>query len=92
MLAVSPVISLENDPAPVPSAVWESEVVGPDVVLQQTPRIVISSPPESVIFPPDIALTDKRFEIAAVVRTGSVAALVVKDISFPYAVPALFVA
>ena len=49
-------MELANDPVPVPSAVFEPEIVGPVVVLQQTPLAVTDVPPLLVILPPLVAV------------------------------------
>jgi len=54
--AANPFKLLANRPVPVPSVVFESEIVGLAVVLQQTPLTVTDAPPSEVIFPPEKAL------------------------------------
>jgi hypothetical protein len=81
-----------NTPVPVASEVFGLLVVGFAVVAQQVPLAVIAPPPSAVIFPPDTAVV-KPIEVAVVVvSVGNTTGLVVKVSSFPYAVPALFVA
>ncbi|MCP4569166.1 MAG: hypothetical protein GY841_16450, partial [FCB group bacterium] len=65
-------------------------VVGLGEVLKQTPLTVTEAPPFEVTFPPLTAVIDVTLPAAVVVTVGMVR--VVKDISFPYAVPTLFVA
>ena len=66
--------------------------VGLVVVAQQTPLAVTAAPPSAEIFPPETAVV-KVIELAiVVVRVGTTTGLVVNDISFPYAVPAVLVA
>ncbi len=75
-----------------PSVVlFDLRISGSAVVPQTTPLTVIAEPPSEVITPPETALVASSAEIATVVRVGAVAR-VVNEISFPYAVPALFVA
>lgn len=78
-------------PIPAPSVVFVFEMVGPVVVLQQTPLAVMVPPPSIVIFPPEVADEDVIAVIAVVVIVERLA-VVVNENSFPYAVPALFVA
>ena len=82
---------LVNKPVPVPSSVLLSLMVGFADVLQQTPLAVTEAPPSEVTFPPLDALVEV-IEDTAVVETVGVVVDVVKVISLPYAVPALFVA
>ena len=79
-------------PIPAVSEVLALAVVGAVVVAQQTPLAVIAPPPSAVIFPPETAEVKVIELIAVVVRVGATIELVVNEISFPYAVPALFVA
>ena len=72
----------------VPSIVFELAVVGAVEVLQQTPCAVIAAPPVAVTVPPELAVV-AAIEVTAVVVTVG-AYIVVKIISFPYAVPELF--
>ena len=68
-------------------------MVGLALVDHTTPLVETAEPPSEVIFPPEMAVV-VEMELADIVltvgRTNDV--LVVKDISFPYPVPALFVA
>ncbi len=57
-------------PAPVPSEVRLSAVVGLPVVFQHMPLEVISVPPSLVIFPPVDADVVVIFVKAVVVKTG----------------------
>jgi hypothetical protein len=77
-----PVTELVKLPAPVPSAVFVSPVVGLPVVFQHTPRAVMGAPPSEVIFPPEEAVVGFVVELLKVVNTGKVAD-VVTDCSFP---------
>ena len=86
-----PVISLVNVPVPVPSLVLLSAVVGLAVVDQHTPLAVTGDPPSDVTFPPEVAVVAVTFVTAVVVTVAPIAS-VVKVTSFPYAVPASFVA
>ena len=52
MIADSPVRLLTNDPVPVPSEVWLSDIVGLTLVLQQTPLTITTAPPSEDTFPP----------------------------------------
>lgn len=45
----NPVMLLANSPVPVPSEVFESEIVGLDNVLQQIPRAVTAAFPSEFI-------------------------------------------
>ena len=45
-------MELVNDPVPVPSAVWLSDIVGSGEVLQQIPLAVTVASPSEVTFPP----------------------------------------
>ena len=60
-------------------------------VLQHIPLVVTSDPPFEVISPPADAVVRVMAEAAVVVKEGAIGK-VVKVRSFPYAVPALFVA
>jgi hypothetical protein len=62
------------------------------VVAQQTPLAVTAAPPSAVIVPPEVAELTVIAVTAVVVRDGTTTEFVIKVISFPYAVPALFVA
>ena len=80
---------------PVPSFVKELAIVGLIVVAQQTPLAVTEAPPSVDILPPDIAVVFAIFVTEVVLLTvGTTIGLfkVVNEISFPYPVPALFVA
>jgi hypothetical protein len=78
-------------PVPDPLLVLLSAIVGLVVVLQQTPLAVTGAPPSSVILPPLVAVTAVIAD-AAVVVIDATPSRVVKLTSFPYPVPALFVA
>ena len=80
-----------NTPEPSPSVVWLSVTNGLLLVFQHIPRAVTGAPPSVVIFPPETAEFDVM-EVAGVVVSEGVLALLLKVISFPYAVPAEFVA
>lgn len=94
MFAVNPFMALVNEPVPVPSVVRVLAIVGPVLVFQHTPRAVIAAPPSELILPPAAAEEEVMVFIAVVVRVGSEGPPdgVVKAISEPYPVPALFVA
>jgi len=66
-------------------------ITGLVVVPQQTPLAVIAPPPSLVIFPPLTAVEEVIDDMAVVVIEGRTE-LVLQITSFPYAVPALFVA
>jgi hypothetical protein len=83
-----------KDPIPEPLLVFVvKDMVGFGLVDHTTPLAVTAEPPSEVIFPIDMAVV-VEIELADIVltvgRTNDV--LVVKVISFPYPVPALFVA
>ena len=69
-----------------------SPVVGFAFSDQQTPLEVIAVPPSEVIVPPDDDEVKLISVISTVVITGATRAVVVIEISLPYAVPALLVA
>jgi hypothetical protein len=79
-------------PVPVASDVLEAVMVGSAVVAQQTPLAVMSPPPSAVMFPPETAVVRVIAVTGVVVRVGTTIGLVVNETSFPYEVPALFVA
>ena len=81
---------LTKAPLPFPSDVLLPLVAGFCNVPQQTPRTVMFPPPSLVIFPPDVAEFNVIPDTSEVVSTGRETAVVVKFISFPYAVPATF--
>lgn len=57
---------LVKDPVPVPSEVFELDIVGVAVEAQQTPRAVISSPPSFHISPPpnvDVAVEPETSDV-----------------------------
>ncbi len=55
--------------------------------------MVIEAPPSELTFPPEIAVVEVIAEIEDVVNVGeTVVEFVIKITSFPYPVPALFVA
>jgi hypothetical protein len=79
-------------PIPAVSEVLELAVVGAVVVAQQTPLAVIVPPPSAVTFPPETAVVKAIELMAVVVTVGAAIETVTNEISFPYAVPTLFVA
>ena len=79
-------------PVPVPLLVWLPVAIGPEDVPQHTPLAVTVPLPSSVTLPPDAAVVAAIALMAVVVTVGNTTAIVVKVISFPYAVPASFVA
>ena len=82
---------LLNVPVPVPLFVFvPSATVGFVFVLQHTPLAVTGDPPSEEMLPPDKAVVGAIDVTGLVVRTGGF--IVVKGISFPYPVPAPFVA
>ena len=83
---------LVNGPLPVPFVVLLPATVGFADVDQQTPLAVTPAPPFDVTFPPDTAVVAVIEEAAVVVTDGTTIGFVSKTISFPYAVPAEFVA
>lgn len=85
---------LVNAPVPDPSVVVELAVVGFMVVDQHIPFAVTAEVPPYVTFPPELAVVVPIPEMTVVVTVGRATggASVVKEISFPYAVPAAFVA
>ena len=64
---------LEKLPAPSPSEVLLSAIVGVVPVLQHIPRLVTVAPPSSVIFPPLVAEVGVIFEPVVVVKMGIIA-------------------
>ena len=84
----------EKEPLPVPFKVFVgSEISGLGFVDQTTPLAVIGDPPSEVILPPLFAADEVMALTGRVVMEGSEGAVtVLKDSSFPYPVPALFVA
>jgi len=87
-----PVIFDVKLPLPLPLDVKLSLVVGDEVNAQHIPLEVTAPPPLSEIFPPETADDDVIDVIAVVVRVAGCTGRVVKESSFPYAVPAVFVA
>ena len=85
-------ILLVNVPVPVPSDVLLFSVVGFTDVDQHTPLSLTEAPPSEVTIPPDAAVVWETELAAVVVNTGTTREVVVTEISFPYAVPALLVA
>jgi hypothetical protein len=83
---------LVNIPAPVPSEVNASLIVGLAISAQQTPLAVTLAPPVAEIFPPEVAVVYVTAVGTVVVRVGTDKRLVENETSFPYPVPALFVA
>ena len=80
-----------NAPGPAPSTVLLPEIVGFAELLQHTPLAVTVDPLRFVILPPDVAVVEVIEFIGAVVRIG-MPTVVVKEISFPYAVPPALIA
>ena len=74
-----------------PSSVLLSAIVGVPVVFQQKPCCVGSGEPRSVISPFPVAVV-VVISVTAWVVTVEACALVGKETSLPYDVPALFVA
>ena len=72
-------MELANDPVPVPSAVFEPEIVGPVVVLQQTPRAVTVNPPSLVTLPPVSAASEVIEVITFVVTAGRLLTVTVTE-------------
>ena len=70
MLGFRPVIILIKFPVPVLSEVFESDVVGPGFVLQQTPRADTAAPSELTL-PPDQAEYCVTTLDVVVVNTGA---------------------
>ena len=62
----------EKFPDPLPNEVFEPEIVGFWLVLQQTPRSVTGDPPSLEILPPHIAVVEVMDDASAVVKTGAV--------------------
>jgi hypothetical protein len=83
-----------KEPVPIPFDVLVDEViVGLVLVDQTTPLAVMDAPPSEIILPPEVALVVVMELADSVVKVGrTTGVLVVKVISFPYPVPALFVA
>ena len=81
-------------PVPDPLLVFVvKEMVGFVLVDHTTPLVVMEAPPSEVILPPVMAEV-VVMELANIVLTvgRTISVLVLKVISFPYPVPALFVA
>ena len=55
MFGERPVILPVKIPNPVPLLVFESDIVGNCVVLQQTPRAIIAAPPSANTLPAQVA-------------------------------------
>ena len=84
VLGVRPVKLLVNAPVPVPSVVFEFEVVGFSDVLQQTPRAVTEAPPSEVTSPEQVAAVVVILVTSPVVTVGAVcSAFVVKVFCSP---------
>ena len=81
-------------PVPPPLLVFVlNDIVGVRLMDHITPRIVTDAPPSVVMLPPPVAVVLVIELMADVVKVGTAtAAVVLNDNSFPYAVPALFVA
>ncbi|OQA85061.1 MAG: hypothetical protein BWY27_01360 [Bacteroidetes bacterium ADurb.Bin234] len=71
-MAVKPVIALVKLPAPVPSEVLLSAIVGVSLVLQHTPRAVTVAPPSELITPPLVAVVLVTAVASLVLTTGIV--------------------
>ena len=67
-------MKLVKEPAPLPSTVLSSAVVGFSLVLQQTPRAVTGEVPSFVTVPPLVAEVCVISVIAVVVTVGGVPA------------------
>ena len=67
---MSPVISCENSPSPVPICTFVLSVVGFSVVAYTIPRSVIFDPPSAVTSPPNVAEVVVMEVAAAVVSVG----------------------
>ena len=94
MFGVRPIRDELNVPVPVPLLVFVvKDMVGFGFVDHTTPLEVIAAPPSEEIFPPEMAVV-VVMELADIVLTvgRNTGVLVVNVISFPYPVPALFVA
>jgi hypothetical protein len=83
VLGLKPVRLLEKTPVPELLVVELSDVVGLELVDQQTPLAVTVPPPSEVILPPDTAVVNEIEVTAVVVRVGTWTAWVVKDTSLP---------
>lgn len=83
VLGLKPVRLLEKTPVPEPLVVELSEVVGPELVDQQTPLAVTVPPPSAVILPPDTADVNVMDVMAVVLRVATWTAWVVKETSLP---------
>ena len=94
MLGVRPLREEVKLPVPEPSLVFVlKEMVGVGLVDHTTPLAVMDAPPFELILPPEVALVVVMELPDTVLNVGSTTCvLVVKVISFPYPVPALFVA
>ena len=94
MFGVRPVSVELKVPVPVPLLVFVvKDMVGLALVDHTTPLRVIAAPPSELILPPEVALVVVMELPDTVLNVGSTTCvLVVKVISFPYLVPALFVA
>ena len=81
-------------PVPVPLLVFVvKDMLGLALVDHTTPLEVTAAPPSELTFPPVIAVVEVIAEIEDVVNVGeTVVEFVIKITSFPYPVPALFVA
>ena len=91
MFADRPVRDEMKLPVPDPSILLE--MVGFSLVDHITPLEVTAAPPSELTFPPVMAVVVVMELADAVLRVGrTTGVLVVKLISFPYPVPALFVA
>ena len=79
---------------PLPSIVLVFAIVGAEVeLLQQIPRDVIGAPPSALMLPPPNADVCDIEEIVLVeIPIGNVGESAENDNTFPYTVPAAFVA
>ena len=69
-------------PVPLPSVVWESEIVGFEEVLQQTPRAVTDELPCPVTFPPPVAVVSVILVMELVETVGTVPEPVVVKVTW----------
>ena len=93
VFAARPVTTWLKAPVPLPMAIFVSEVNGSVVIAYTIPLSVTVAPPSLVTLPPMAALVQVTFAgVFVVTFAGEAHEGVVKDIWFPYDVPALFVA
>jgi hypothetical protein len=79
---------LVKAPVPLPLVVWESVIVGAELVLQQTPRAVTGGPPLLITKPPEVAVVPAILVIGFVV-TSTLVKLRIARIAVVYTSPAL---